>query len=186
MEQLRQREEIPELIEVAIEASQELYEEMKEKRQAVVDEYDVEIDNEPEHGYAVELDRLTYVVTYPDEILEVEEDGEWMSPSDVEVPEEIHEFVTKYWKAWDGMRNKMLNRMEEIGLKHLHTAEYYHTYRAGEFGPEVVVRGAFLRRQTQFSIKARTEDWWELHQVWERFDDPADDSGQKSQAEGDT
>lgn len=182
VEQLRNREEIPDMIEEAIEAGQILYEEMKEKRQEVIEDYGVVVDSQREHGYYVEFDGRRYAINYPEEVIEVEkEDGGWVAPSDVEVPDKVRKFATAYWKAWEEMTGKMQDEMEEIGFEHQYTDEYYQTYRVGDFGPEIVVRGWFPRKPTRFSIKERTEDWWDLHQIWERFDNPADKNSSEAE-----
>lgn len=176
IENMRDQDDLPEMIEEAVEAGRELFEEMKEKRQAVIDEFDVEVDTGPEHGYTVELDGVSYSITYPDEVIEVVKDGEWLRPKDVEIPDEVNKFATKYWKAWDSMRSKMLDRMEEIGFQHSGTDEFYHDYRVGDYGPRVTVFGAFPREPHNFSIESNTRLMWDPHQVWDRFEDPAKDA----------
>jgi hypothetical protein len=170
----REDDELPEMILDAVKAGRELHQEMTEKRKEILDEYDVEIDREAEQGYSVDYDGRTYVVTYPDEIVEVIEDGERMGPTDVEIPEKVQQFTSDYWDAWDKMRSKMLDRMEEIGFQHISGEGRYEYYRVGEYGPRIGVYGTFPREPHRFSIKSKTTNHWTPHRIWDQFDDPAD------------
>lgn len=179
-------EDLADTLEEIIEEGSRLREKFKTEREKVLEEFDAEIlDGGPDHGYVVEVDGEEYSVVYPDEVIAKGME----SVDEEEVPEKVQEFAVAYWAAWDERVTEFGEFMQETGFEQTGSPSGYSTvYRVSrdrirDVGGhlEISVSPHLPYKPIHISVRSEEQTYWDPHQLWERFDDPAG----KDQSPGD-